>query len=380
MNKALLTSLLLVLLLAGGKVHAEDDVDYIELAALMLRDGNIERALSALGQAETEVEEFDWARYHTLYGMAYLRSGDKEQAKQALDQAVAAGASDAVVFIYLAQVNFELGDYNGALTALDLAGAEVARIASTYHMRAQSHWLLEQHLAALAVLDQAAQVFPADPSFQRRKVFYLIELGLYQEAASQGQEYLQRSAGAVEDYVAIGDAMRRSGQVEQALQFLEAARLLFPENTLVSKALAHAYIDDQSLHVAAGIIDQAAHRDAALIPEAAELYRQAGQTYRALLLNSQVRDQDAKLKQRLALLLELSHYEQAAAMEQDLYRRGLLDNEDIRYALAYALFKAGNYDRAEAQLSLLRRSDLFRKAVEVRRAIEECRAAPWRCG
>lgn len=381
----LLRRLLLTLLLLWGSscltaFAAEDEVDYLELAALMLRDGNLDRALTSLQQADTQVEEFDWVRYHTLFGLTYLRSGQKEQAKQALEQAVAAGAKDAVVFVYLAQVSFDLGDYASCIAALDKAGDDVARIASTYHMRAQAHWLLKQYPQAIAVLDQATRVFPEEPAFLRRKVFFLIDLGLYQEAAELGQIYLQRSAGTLEDYVAIGDAMRRSGAVEQALRFLEAAKLRFPESTLVSKALAHAYIDQESFHVAANIVDQASLRDDSLIPEAAELYRRAGQIYRAMLLNSQVRDQSAKMKQRMALLLELGHHEQAAAMEQDLYRLGLLDNEDIRYALAYAMFKAGAYDAAEKHLSLLRRSDLFRKAVEVRRAIEECRAAPWRCG
>lgn len=380
MNKFIPIALALSCCLAQPVWSADDEVDYMELATLMLRDGNLDRAVNSLQQVDTSVEEFDWVRYHRLFGMAYLRSGNKELAKASLDKAVAAGATEAVVFVYLAQVNFELNDYEGTIAALERAGDEVARIASTYHMRAQAHWLLKQYPEAVAVLDQAAVIFPEEPGFQRRKVFYLIDLGLYQEAAEQGQEYLDRSNGDLEDYVAIGDALRRSGQVDRALRFLEAAKLRFPESTLVSKVLAHTYIEKNSLHVAANIIDEASIQDTDLIPEAAELYRRAGQVYRAMLLNSQVRDQNAKFKQRMALLLELGHYEQAAAMEQDLYRIGLLDNEDIRYALAYAMFKTGAYDTAEQHLSLLRRSDLFRKAVEVRRAIEECRETPWRCG
>lgn len=382
MKQLLLILLLLAACLFVAPVTAadDDDVNYLELAALMMRDANLDRAFTALEQVDTSIEEFDWVRYHTIYGMAYIRRGDTQLAKDSLDQAVAAGAMEAVVFVYLAQVNFDLGNFQGVIVALQQAGDEIARIASTYHMRAQAHWLSKQHIEALAVLDQAEKVFPDDYSFLRRKVFYLIELGLYQQAADIGQVYLSKSEGTMEDYVAIGDALRRGGEIEQALRFLEVARLRFPEKPLVSKALAHTYIEQDSLHVAAAIIDNASHYDSALIPEAAELYRRAGQTYRALLLNSQIRDQSAKFKQRMALYLELGYFEQAAAMESDLYRLGLLDNEDIRYALAYALFKSGAYDEAETHLSLLRRSDLFRKAIEVRRAIEECREESWRCG
>jgi tetratricopeptide (TPR) repeat protein len=99
----------------------------------------------------------------------------------------------------------------------------------------------------------------------------------------------------------------------------------------------------------------------------------------ALTLNGQVIDQQKKLKQRLAIFIDLERFDQAAGMEPDLYRTGLLANEDIRYALAYALFKTGRYEEAESHLRQLTDSDLFRKANELRGAMERCREEPWRC-
>jgi hypothetical protein len=113
--------------------------------------------------------------------------------------------------------------------------------------------------------------------------------------------------------------------------------------------------------------------------EAAELYRRSGQTFRALNLNGQLTDQEEKLRQRLALFLELENYEQAASMETPLRRVGLLDEEDLRYAIAYALFKTGDFGAAEEHLGRLERADLFRKAAELRRAIQDCREDSWRC-
>ena len=119
--------------------------------------------------------------------------------------------------------------------------------------------------------------------------------------------------------------------------------------------------------------------DPQLISEAAELYRRAGRTSRALMLNGQIRDQSVKLKQRLAILLELQRFEQAASMDEDLVRIGLLEDEDIRYALAYAVFKTGDFDGAEFHLQKLSRPDLFRKAAELRRAMADCSEEPWQC-
>jgi hypothetical protein len=81
----------------------------------------------------------------------------------------------------------------------------------------------------------------------------------------------------------------------------------------------------------------------------------------------------------MALLLELENFEQAAAMETPLYRNGLLEDEDLRYALAYAQFKIGAFDLAETNLAQLTRPDLFRKAAELRRAIEDCSEDSWKC-
>src|SRR5690606_36566268 len=117
----------------------------------------------------------------------------------------------------------------------------------------------------------------------------------------------------------------------------------------------------------------------ALISEAAELYRRAGRLRRALMLNGQITDQATKFKQRLALMLEMRRYEQAAAMSPDLKRVGLFEDQDIIYALAYAQFMVGDFEQAEAGLQRLTRSDLFRKASELRRAMQGCIEESWKC-
>jgi len=373
---------------------AEDDteVNYLDLAALMLRDSNLDRALTALDQVDLPAEQqanaeldqgdenrFDFGRYWALRGTTHQRRGEPELARDAFASAIDAGRTDASIYLSIAQISFSLQDYQAALDAVNSAGREVERIASVYHLKAQANWLLEQHSQAVAVLDQATKVFPDDFSFQRRKVFFLIELGLYQKAATVGEQYLQATAGSAEDYIAIGNALRQSGQVDQALKFLEVAQIKYPSNVTVKKVLAHTYIDQDSLHIAADIINEAAVLDPSLLSEAAELYRRAGQIYRALTINGEVSDQQAKLKQRLAIFIELNRYAQASAMETDLRRLGLLGNEDVRYALAFALFKTGEFQRAEEHLSLLTRTDLFRKAIEVRRAMQECADNIWKC-
>lgn len=375
-------ALLLALLPVCAPAQDDGEVDHLALASLMLRDGNLDRALAALDQydaAAEGIEAPELVRYHTLRGMIHMRRDEHEAAREALTRATASGEAEAVVYVYLAQVNYQLEDYAGAVAALDAAGAAVERIPSVYHMRAQCHWLSGEKALAIATLDQASAIFPADASFQRRKVFYLVDLGLFKEAVVQGRQYLERSEGRLEDHVAIGNALRASGELEEAARFLEQARLAFPDSAEVRKVLAHVYIDRGQLGAAADLLYQAALLDPGLMAEAAELYRRSGQAFRALNLNGQLSDQEEKLRQRLALFLELGNFEQAAAMEAPLRRVGLLEDEDLRYAVAYAFFKTGDFQAAEKQLAQLERADLFRKAAELRRAIQDCREEPWRC-
>jgi tetratricopeptide (TPR) repeat protein len=373
------TSCLLALLLATAALAAEDEVNYLDLAALMLRDGNLDRAILALDQVELEAEELDLLRYYTLRGMAHLRREEPQLAVEALRPAVATGEAESTVYVYLAQALFQLERYREVLDALDAGGPDLARIVAIHHMRAQCHWLLGEAAMAMATLDRAADLFPAESSFLRRKVFFLIELGLYREAVEAGQRYLQVSAGRRDDYLAIGAALRAAGEAGEAIRLLEQARLRSPGDPEINKVLARAYLDQGQFNTAADLVYEAALADDSLISEAAELYRRAGRPARALLLNGQVSDQRVKLRQRLALLLELQRFEQAATMDDELRRVGLMGDEDIRYAMAYAAFKTGDFSGAEGYLQQLTRPDLFRKAAELRRAMQDCAEDPWQC-
>lgn len=378
----LLINMTLCLLLGvsvSGWAADNDEVDYLALAALMLRDGNLDRAMVALDQVDLQADGIDVVRYWTLLGMAHMQRDELEPARDAFRKAADSGAAEPAVFVYLAQVNYKLEDYQATIDALDRAGDSLARVPSAYQMKAQSYWLLKQPVMALATLEQGSKVFPDDANFLRRRVFYLVDLGLYKEAVAEGRRYLQLTQGKLEDYVAIGNALRASGELDEAAEFLEEAQLQFPYSTDVKKVLAHVYLQREELSAAADLLYRAALLDPKLMAEAAELYRRAGQINRALSINSRLSDQPEKFRQRLALYLELQNYEQAAAMEMPLRRVGLLEDEDLQYAIAYAQFKIGEFGAAERHLSALTRPDLFRKAAELRRAIQDCQEDSWKC-
>lgn len=390
-NAALL-GLLLAFGLAVAPLHAQDasgdalgggeieDVDRLPLAALLIGDGNYQRARTVLAGVDTRDEALDRVRYHTLLGLIALNLEEHALAATEFRSAIEAGQTEPVIWLYLAQAHFSQEQFQEALDALDQAGPETTNIPSVFLMRSQAHWQLEQYDDAWRVLGQGRTRFPDRASeFARRQVFLLVDQGLYQEAAEQGRAFLETERAGVEDAIAIGNALRQSEQYDEAARILETARVESPDNVTLAKVLSHTYLDQDMTLAAAEVMRQAAVFDPTLVSEAAELYRRSGWLMEALTLNAQVIDQAKKFKQRLAIFIELGRYEQAADMRDDLERTGVLDDQDIRYALAYANFKAGDFPAAEAQLVTLERADLFRKATELRRVMEQCADEPWLC-
>ena len=353
--------------------------DFIELAAVMLKDGHSDRALLALQSVDLENKKTDLARFYTLQGLAYMNLNDLEAAKDSLQQAVKNGQKDPAIFIYLAQVYFGLKDYKQTIQAIVKAGDQANKDASLISLKADSYWHLKEADAAINALNEGQKIFPGDFRFLKRKVFYFVELGLYQEATNLGREYLKRSKAAAADYIALGNALRLSREYPEALSILEIARLQFPNDEMIAKLLAHTYLDQGKFNSAAFILEQAALLNPALQAEAAEIYRRAGRFHKALTLNESIGDQKIKLKQRLSILLALKQFERAANMESSLYRTGLLEDQDVRYALAYALFSSGRFPEANRHLDHLKNAELFRKGTELRRLMEVCKTEPWQC-
>ena len=386
MKILLVRQLILFILLFGyccNTAWAEENqaqpTDLIELAAIMLKDGHYDRALLALQGVDLEDEETDFARFYTLQGLAYMNLNDFVAAKDSLQLAIDNGQQEKTIYVYLAQVNFSLKNYQETIQAIINAAELVKNYPSLFVIKARAHWHLKETTQAINELNEAEQLFPGDYRFLKQKVFYFVELELYQEAAKLGRNYLTLSQAKAEDYVAIGNALRLSKAYQEAMNILEIARLKFPNNDVVAKLLAHVYLDQDKLNSAAFILEQAALLNSDLLSEAAEVYRRAGRFHKALTLNEAISDQKIKFKQRLSILLALKQFEQAANMESSLYRTGLLDDQHVRYALAYAFFSSGRYPAANNHLDHLKDAELFRRGIELRRLMEICKTEPWQC-
>ncbi len=364
-----------------SKTQADDGpkIDYVDLAARMVAGQHFDRALRVLADADLNDSATDKKRFYLLRGISHLQQGNAKQARDDLQQTIKLGTQKKDVFLYLGQAHFRLEEYEQALAAFARAGAEAEKSAAIYLLRTEAHWKLDQKVQALSMLDAGRKRFADSAELDRRALFYLIDMGLYQAAADVSDSYLARSGIREDDYVAVGEALRAAGQYAKAQLVLEGARLRFPESERVALQLAHAYLDAGHPVTAGMLFEAAARVDPKYTLEAAEVYKQAGLVDRAMFLNTRVSDQKAKTKQRLALVLASERYESVAAMLPKLKRLGLLSDDNVRYALAYAFHKTQRFAEAEEQLKAIKSPEVFEAALQLRKAMAACKAAGWEC-
>lgn len=359
---------------------AEEDVDPIALAALLISDGYYDRAEVALADVDLTDEEIDAVRYWTLLGLARLELGRAADAVTALEQAIAAGEVEAKVHLLMARARMELQDYAGVLASLELAGEEADARAGTWLMRARAARELGDDTMALDALTQGELRFPDKRAdFVLQQVFLLVDLGLFQEAHERGTALLSEGTHEPRAFVAVAEALRQAGEHQPAIYLLEDARLRFPGNQDVLVQLAGTWQKAGHPHACGVLLQEATELDPELAVESAECFRQAGAMQRALYMNSRVTDPEDKVKQRLGLLLEAGDFERALALEERLRRLGQLADDNVVYGLAYAHFMLEDYDETEVWLSGVTDPVVFDNAVRLREAITSCREAPWTC-
>lgn len=161
--KRFIACVLLSSLLCAPSFAAEEEVDYVALAALLMRDGETARAAEALSNVDTSAEGVDLIQYHTVRGLIALEQQALQVAAEAFDAAITAGQTDPLIHLYRAQALFGLERYADAVAALDAAGNAVDGLSGAWLLRAHARWMLGDKQAALDSLSEAGNRFPATP-------------------------------------------------------------------------------------------------------------------------------------------------------------------------------------------------------------------------
>ncbi len=369
---------------AKEKKGSKIKVDYLALAAVLLRDGHPDRALNAIVKVDLQSKEMKpkakRIQYYTLFGVIRLKRKEFLKAAPLFEQAIKAGETKPLVHLLLAQCYFRLTFYKRAVVALQRAPKSVEKRVGTFLLLGQSLSKMGQKEGAYKVFRRGQTLHPDSLILVRLTALVMIDLGVSRSAWVEVRRYLRLGAPSVSDYLSFAQAFRKSRVFPFAAQLLEEALLAEPTNETVLLQLARVYLEFDQPRTAASLLERAARTNPKLMVEAAELYRRAGLLWRAFYLNAQVIDQKDKIRQRLGLLIELRRFEEAAALAPRLSRLGLLKDQKIVYALAFANFRIGQYKVVERWLKRLTTRSMFAKAIELRRAMSSCKNSDdWWC-
>jgi tetratricopeptide (TPR) repeat protein len=359
-----------------------DDVDYVELGAMMLRDGHVERAGDALNMVDLNDSEVDLPRYYMLKGLVETKQSLYKEANGHFYKSIELnedGNASKPLYLYIAQNSFKLKEYKGCIAALDKVPDLMAQNPKLFGLKAECYWREGDQDAAMAVLRDVNNRFPEYWDAYKQRFYYLVSLGLYQAALEDAQVYLANAKANETILINFINALRQSGQTDKAIELGEEANLRYPSSAKVTVMLAHLYLDKEMIGAAAELFNEASIEDGKYTNESAEMYRRARDYVMALLKNTQMLDTKEKYKQRIAIFLEYGDYERIIVTRQAMARSGLMEEESMRYALAYAYYMEGEFEQTEALLETLTQPDLFSKAVELRKKMEKCKNNIWEC-
>jgi tetratricopeptide (TPR) repeat protein len=354
--------------------------DPLSLVALLIRDGHWDRAAQVLDAIDPKAETLDKPRHRTLLGLVALRRDDKELAIAAFTDAKALGAGDPLIDLYLAQALLDLDRAPEAYAAVAGAGAAALAMPQSWLLRARAAQAAGLDDEAWAALIEGGERFPERAhDFAVRQVMLLVDLGLYRGAVEIGRDLLAEATDDPGPWIAVGESLRRAGQAAEAATLLEEARLRFPADPSIPVRLAGALVAAQRPLAAAVLLEQEALMHPELALEAAECFRRAGALGKALSLNTRVPSSRDRYQQRLGLLLEAEDWPRASMLEPRLRREGLLDNDEIAYALGYAWFRLGDHEAALRLLRGIADPSTFERATALREAMARCDADPLGC-
>jgi lipopolysaccharide biosynthesis regulator YciM len=232
---------------------------------------------------------------------------------------------------------------------------------------------------AIKALNRGMELFPGDPSLLKIKVNYLAHLGLYRAAIESEMERMALIEADESDYVMLSQLFIESGQIDEAIEVLEIAMAKFPKSAKVRILLGHSYMEKGMDHTTAHLFKLGAYLDQKYLSDAVEMHRRVKDYPHAIFLNAQMTDKAENLRQKVAIYLDREEYEKIIGLRDGLERYSLLEDDNMRYAFAYANYMAKDYEEAEVHLKMITDPKIYKKGLTILNNIEQCRDNSLEC-
>ena len=405
-------SLLVLLSTSSYAKTTDDSINHIALATLMIYDAKYKKAYEELALVDKKSATYDEANYFTVLGVLNAKQSKTKKAIVAYKRAIQATKTKKFLapkittkekylfsigsdnsdkkkvayfdaeakrqeklsglYMNLTQQYYKLKDYKNSVASLESAGEAGKNRATLYTLRAECYYKQGFASKAISSLNAGIEKFPDNTLLLKQKFYYFADLKLYQAAIETSKVYMQKVGVSSKEYIALSQMLIGANEIDTAIALLEESKLLFPKDAKIGILLGHMYLKKDMKHTTAHLFEESSYYDKQYLKDAVEMNRRAGNNLHALYLNTQNIDKVEKLKQKIAIYLNAGEYRKIIGLIKALKRYKMLDNDQLRYAVAYSYYMAGDYEKAEKHLKYIQDSELFSKATVIRKNIEKC--------
>lgn len=201
---------------------------------------------------------------------------------------------------------------------------------------------------------------------------FLVSKKMFNVATEISLNWLATRSNQSSDFIAVADFLHKKDYPQGRLQVLELARIKYPLDIDINLNLNQIFYEKiMPLAVEEGFF-RASLVDRKYAYHAAEMNRQVGRFERSKFFNSLIPDEKQRLKQKLAVYVDQGLFAMIASLESILQRSELINEDEVRYALAYSLVRVGEYRRPLQYLAKITNKDFLEKTVILRNALTDC--------
>jgi len=364
----------LTMLLCFTGLKAQEEVDKLSLASLLIKNNNFSKAQAILGNIK-DPNDVQTDRYYMLLGILAVKQKRFKVAVEKLLLAEKSGLDkkdEPEFYETLGRAYLLSKNYKKASAVLINKEKLLENRPLYYQLLSKLNFETENEEIGWTTLGKGISKFPKYFPMKKQKWFYLFSNNLLEVSKNYLFEIINEGKLSALDLAKIAYQYRLKKDLVTAAILGELARLKEPGNEEIAKELARTYIEKQEILSAAQVVESLALKKSKFMAEASELWRKAGYPVHAERLALEISDPMKSLQQKIILALEAKNFLRISQLAPLVQRTELKSNEEVQYTLAYTHFMLGKFIKAEKYLGSITRKDLLKKALSLRETIQSC--------
>jgi tetratricopeptide (TPR) repeat protein len=379
MSNTFMRFLFLIILIVLGAQAANaaldaryDDYDGYPLISVLVSEGKWDLALDQMKQLSA-TDRANKNVYSYWMGVIHFKKEKYTEARKFLETSTFPASTDEYLAkeLFLGRTHYYLKA--NAACAAAFKNAEKSSLITSSDVLLRAECLLEENKKQEAwfVLTMALNTYKNIETLSFT-IQTLMQMELNHLSTFISLDWLARYSRSPSDFLTISDIFLKQKNLVGRVKVLEMARAKFPMDTDINLSLTQMYFEKGMLIAAEEGFARASQSESKYAYHAAEMNRQLGRYERSQFFNSRIPDEKERLKQKLAIYVDKGQFAMIASLEPVIQRTPLINDDEVRYALAYSLVRSGEYKRPLQYLAKITSQDFIEKTVILRNALTDC--------